>query len=207
MHVISSGELQYTAVMIARLRGTVTKLQPGELVMDVQGVGYAVHVPIDVWDTIKELSERELWISTYVREDRFDLYGFADRSSRSLFEALISSPGIGPRMGLELCAVPHSLLLQAIHHQDAELLTTIKGIGRKKAEKLLIELKSMLEKDPSILSMKEGEAITSHASDKDAVAALNALGYDSSTIMHALKNLPADLTSTEERVAAALRSL
>jgi len=193
--------------MIARLRGTITKLQPSAMVVDVQGVGYSVHVPIDVWDSMKELSEQELWISTYVREDRFDLFGFTERSSRALFEALIASPGIGPRMGLELCAVPHSLLLKAIHEQDADLLTTVKGIGKKKAEKLLIELKSLLEKDPSLLSAKEGEPILTHAADKDAVAALNALGYDAGTIMQVLKDLPADLTSTEERVAAALRNL
>ena len=193
--------------MIARLRGTVFKITPGEIVMDVQGVGYSVHMPIDVWDSLTESKEAELWISSYVREDRFDLFGFADRNGRTLFETLIASPGVGPRIALELCAVPHSILLQAINEQDPNLLTTVKGIGKKKAEKLLLELRSVLEKDASLLSVQAGDVNVVNTTDGDAIAALNSLGYDSGTIMHVLKNLPPDLETTEERVAAALRSL
>ncbi len=193
--------------MIARLQGKVHKLSPGEVIMDVQGVGYQVATPIDVWDLLKEHEECVLWIVTYVREDRLDLFGFLTVKARSLFKALIASQGIGPKMALEICAVPDAILHRAISQQDANMLKGIKGIGQKKAEKLLLELKSLLEKKPDILDATNIDGTMPPAADQDAIAALNALGYDSMTIMKVLKDLPEDLISTEERVTAALRNL
>lgn len=192
--------------MISHLRGHITKLQPGYLTIDVQGVGYLVQVPLDVWDTTNDNTETQLFTYTHVREDRLDLFGFADWARRTLFTQFMKMNGIGPSLGLELCSVPASLLTQAIAEQDASLLTNIKGVGRKKAEKLLVDLKSLLENSPEIFGSSSGVSIGAEY-DRDAAAALSALGYDNSTVMQALKNLPVDITSTEERVAAALRSL
>ena len=149
-----------------------------------------------------------LWVSTYIREDRFDLFGFLDRAGRSLFEELIKIQGIGPRLALELCAVPRSMLMSAIHTQDASLLTSIKGIGKKTAEKLLIELRSLIEKHPAIFGEGNGPDLSPASQyDRDAIAALSSLGYDTQTILQTLKDIPSGLQSTEERVAAALRSM
>ncbi len=148
-----------------------------------------------------------LWISTYVREDRFDLFGFSDAASRTMFEALIGLQGIGPRMGLELCAVPKAMLLQAITENDPKLLRSIKGIGGKTAEKLLIELKNLAEKEPMMFQGGTENGTISAAFDRDAVAALSQLGYASADIMESLKQIPKHLSSTEERVTAALRVL
>lgn len=196
----------YTHCMLAHLRGTVHKMDPGEATVDVAGVGYRVSVPLDVWDELKEAEPRMLWISTYVREDRFDLYGFADRDGQILFEELIKLSGIGPKLGLELCAVPRGLLAQAMQEQNVSLLTSIKGIGKKTAEKLLLELRSLAERKPQIFIVK-GLPSSRGEYDQDAISALTALGYDSATAIHALKDLPTDVKTTEERVAAALRSL
>lgn len=192
--------------MISHLQGTVHKLQPGYITVDVHGVGYAVQIPLDVWDTVNDESELKIFTYAHIREDRFELFGFADWSRRLLFAEFMKMNGIGPALGLELCTVPSALLMQAIAEQDASLLTNIKGIGRKKAEKLLVDLKSLLESSPDIFGTGTGDIVTAEY-DKDAAAALSALGYDNSTVMQALKNLPADIASTEERVAAALRSL
>jgi holliday junction DNA helicase RuvA len=193
--------------MIAHLRGTVHKLDCGEVTIDVVGVGYRVHVPLDVWERLEEAQPAMLWISTYVREDRFDLFGFADRLGQVLFEELIKLQGVGPRLGLELCAVPKSLLLHATQEQDAQLLKNIKGVGKKTAEKLILELRSLLEKHPHLLG-ESGDAKDARSEfDQDAIAALATLGYDSPTIVEVLRNLPPDIRSTEERVAQALRSL
>ncbi len=192
--------------MIAHLRGTVHKMDPGEATVDVPGVGYRVSVPLDVWDDLKEAEPRMLWVSTYVREDRFDLFGFADRDGQMLFEELIKLSGIGPRLGLELCAVPRVILKQAMEEQNVALLTSIKGIGKKTAEKLLLELRSLAERKPQIFMVK-GLPSSRGEYDQDAISALTALGYDSATAIHALKDLPTDVKTTEERVAAALRSL
>jgi Holliday junction DNA helicase RuvA len=192
--------------MIAHLRGSVHKTEPGEVTVDVGGVGYRVSVPLDVWDELAEAEPRMLWISTYVREDRLDLYGFADREGRTLFEELLKLSGIGPRLGLELCAVPRTIVKQAMEEQNAGLLMTIKGIGKKTAEKLLLELRSLAERKPQIFNVKSA-GVWRGEFDQDAIAALTALGYDSSTAIKTLKDLPAELKTTEERVAAALRSL
>jgi Holliday junction DNA helicase RuvA len=191
--------------MIAHLRGTVHKMDPGEVSVDISGVGYRVSVPVDVWDNLPEAEPAMLWISTYVREDRFELFGFADRGGRTLFEELMKISGIGPRMGLEMLAVPRTMLADAVGRDDVSMLTNIKGVGKKTAEKLLIELRSLGERKPEVFAVVGGATRSEY--DQDAIAALTALGYDSSTVTRVLKELPPDLASTEERVAAALRSL
>lgn len=193
--------------MIARLHGTIGKEAPGSVIVDIQGVGYGVLVPVTTWDNLEEGAVATLFISTYVREDRFELFGFAEMTTKQLFECLIQLSGVGPKIGLELCAVPKSLLLQAVNEEDPAILTAIKGIGRKTAEKLLIELKSLVEKQPHIFATVSGIPISGGRYDSDAIAALSQLGFTNGDIMRALEALPSDLGSTEERVTAALRSL
>jgi holliday junction DNA helicase RuvA len=192
--------------MIAHLRGTVHRSDPGEVTIDVADVGYRVHVPLDVYEHIEDGMITKLWISPYIREDRFDLFGFLDRSGQTLFEALLKLSGIGPKTALELCSVPRPLLLKAAEERSPQILASVKGIGKKTAEKLVLELCSLIEKHPMILGSKSADGL-SGAFDQDAIAALSQLGYDSPTIMHVLRSLPSTLDSTEERVAAALRSL
>jgi Holliday junction DNA helicase RuvA len=192
--------------MIAHLRGSVHKSEPGDVSVDVGGVGYRVTVPLDVWDELNEGDVRMLWVSTYVREDRLELYGFRDYEVRVLFEEFLKLAGVGPKMAIELCAVPRSLLAQATMEENVSLLTSIKGVGKKTAEKLLLELKSLTEKKPSLL-IEKGKSAVSGQFDQDAIAALTSLGYDSPTVIQVLKELPKDLKTTEDRVAAALRSL
>lgn len=184
------------------------KIEPGIAIIDVHGVGYRVMMPTGDWDKLNEGDQCTFFISTYIREDRFDLYGFSDDRSRILFEKLIDISGIGPRTGLELCSIPRSMLSQAVFEKDATILTAVKGIGRKSAEKLLVELTSMMEKHPILFSHTgASETAGSARFDRDAAAALGQLGFSSEEIMHALETLPKDLKTTEERVTAALRSL
>lgn len=193
--------------MIASLRGTIKRLKPEEIIVHVGGIGYRVFVPISVWDNLQDDTEAELCISSYIREEKFDLYGFSDEAGRILFEKFIDMSGIGPKLGLELSAVPKSMLMQAIGAQDSKLLTSIKGIGKKTAEKLLLDLKNLAEKQPEIFGSSADAPVAVHHADQDAVDALKNLGYDSSAILQVLQNLPDDITTTEDRVAAAIRSL
>lgn len=192
--------------MIAWLKGTAGKTDPGIAIVDVHGVGYRVMMPTGDWDKLTEGEQCALFISSYIREDRFDLFGFTDDRSRVLFEKLIDISGIGPRTGLELCSIPRSMLSQAVFEKDAAILTAVKGIGRKSAEKLLVELTSMMEKHPELFSFTSG-AEGGARFDRDAAAALGQLGFTSEEIMRALEALPKDLETTEDRVTAALRSL
>jgi Holliday junction DNA helicase RuvA len=195
--------------MLSRLRGTVLKGTPGELTVDVAGVGYRVTVPITTWDDLEEGMEAVLWVTTYVREDRLELFGFTDVPTRTLFEYLIEISGIGPRLGLELCAAPRHILLEVADARDGKQLTSIKGIGKKNADKLALELASLVEKEPGLFTDASGvrPSPSSSVRDPDAMAALAQLGYRTSDIIRVMEMLPKDLQSTEERVAAALKEL
>ena len=198
----------HNTVMIARLRGTFHRLDHGEANVDVRGVGYAVSVPTDAESALEEGKECDLWIATYVREDRLELYGFTEKGSRRLFELLIAQSGIGPKMALELCAVPRDLLVQAVERSDAGILTSVKGVGKKKAEKLILELKGTMERHPEIFRSAGADGTSDGPThDQDALDALVALGYETSVVLQALRKLPPDLGSTEERVTEVLRSL
>lgn len=192
--------------MIAHLRGTVSKLRPGEIAVDVGGVGYRVLLPMTDWDALPDGSTAKIAVATYVREDRLELYGFLDAGTRVLFEELIALSGIGPKMGLELCGVPRSFIGKAIREKDPRLLASVKGIGKKTAEKLLVELGSLAERHPEILTGTHEEPLQAKY-DRDAVAALTQLGFSAHDVLAALEMLPPGLATTEERVAAALRSL
>lgn len=194
--------------MIYALTGTVRKLPLPFAAIDVAGVAYLVSVPHPVWDALKDGSEETLVIHTYVREDRLELFGFRKPEERSLFTELLNISGIGPKIALELCSIPLAMLLRAAETNDSAMLTSIKGIGKKTAEKLLVDLKSLFEKYPEWRTAQGATMCEEHATfDADAIAALTSLGYDQGTVLSALKRLPGSLKKTEERVAAALRSL
>jgi Holliday junction DNA helicase RuvA len=192
--------------MIYALTGIVHKLVVPTLTVDVSGVHYLVTVPYPLWDSLTEGEKTTITIYTHVREERLDLFGCANAKERELFAQLLTLSGVGPKMALELCSVPRTLFAQAILHDDVSVLTAVKGIGKKTAEKLLVDLKSLFEKHPDWTS--ETANIDKPAPfDADAVAALTSLGYDHPSILDALKNIPHSLKRTEDRVAAALRSL
>lgn len=196
----------YHPPMIYALTGTVHKLDIPQISVNVSGVSYLVTVPYPLWDNLREGAEATVTIYTHVREDRLDLFGFANAADRSLFVELLNLSGIGPKTALELCSLPQGMLMGAVQEEDVAALTEIKGIGKKTAEKLLVDLKSLLEKHPEwIVLPTKGEKPA--AFDSDAISALTSLGYDQATVVDALKRVPPTLKKTEERVAAALRSL
>ena len=193
--------------MIYALTGTVQRLDLPNITVDVSGVRYLVSVPYPLWESLEDGSESTVTVFTFIREDRLELYGFGSTADRNLFAALLNISGVGPKLGLELCSIPRSMLAQAVAEGDAGTLTEIKGVGRKTAEKMLVDLKSLFEKHPE-WAMVKGEAKTKHAAfDADAVSALTSLGYDQTSALEALKRVPSGLKKTEDRVAAALRSL
>lgn len=192
--------------MIASLRGQASKDQPGMLTVDVQGVGYRVLVPMTVWDSVQEDHEVKLSISPYIREERFDLFGFSDRGMQTLFEKLLNISGIGPRTALEICSVPGELLSMAVQQNDPRQLGSIKGVGKKTAEKILIELRALFEKHEDLFASPLPNGSVRHH-DNDALEALRQLGFSAQKAMKALSEVPSELTTTEERLTAALRHM
>lgn len=156
------------------------------------GVGYEVFVPIPLLDTLQTKERVQLFIYTHYREHEVSLYGFQDLKKRAFFLELLSIKGIGPKMALEVVACPAHILEQAFLNNDPVLLTEIRGMGKKTAERLLLELKNV---DITLFSEESESPISDHKSE--VVEALAALGYEKNDIYRALQQVPADFKDAE----------
>jgi len=161
--------------MIGRLTGRLAAKTPDQVLLDVGGVGYVVHIPLS---TFYELPESEnptsLWIHTHVREDTLALYGFLTEHERSLFLLLLGVAGIGPKVALTvLSGIPPAELASALRNQDVRRLVAIPGVGKKTAERMVLEL---AEKVAAFAAEQPAETPAAVAAE-DVVSALVNLGY------------------------------
>ncbi|MCW7539862.1 Holliday junction branch migration protein RuvA [Aquabacterium sp. A7-Y] len=188
--------------MIGRLTGVIAEKAPPLVLIDVNGVGYEVDVPMSTFYHLPNLGERVSLLTHFVvREDAQILYGFATAPERETFRQLIKISGVGPRTALAiLSGMSVGDLAQAVSLQEAGRLVKLPGIGKKTAERLLLELKGKLGPD-----LAQPVAITSEAHG-DVLQALVALGYSDKEAAAALKALPADV-GVSEGIKLALRSL
>lgn len=192
----------YYRGMIAHLAGTVLAVGDSFIVIDVRGVGYKVHTTDDTLSQLsKQTGEVSLWTHLAVRENSLDLFGFTDKTEVSFFEMLLSVSGIGPRSALAILALERvETLVSAIAKGDASYLTRVSGIGKKSAEKIVIELRDKLIKHG-------GGNEDLHSEDADAIEALHSLGYSTKESREALKTLPKEIAGTEQRLTEALKIL
>jgi Holliday junction DNA helicase RuvA len=163
--------------MIGYLQGTLLRADPERLLLDVQGVGYEVNVPLSTWYEIeKRRSEPiRLFIHTHMREDGIALFGFWTEREKALFEKLIGVNGIGPRLArVILSGMPPEDLLGAIARGDLGRLATIPGVGKKTAERMVLELR---EKMRELAAGLPEETAAAAPADHDVVSALVNLGY------------------------------
>jgi Holliday junction DNA helicase RuvA len=163
--------------VIAHLRGTVLDKHPNRVTVDVHGVGYDVAVPVSTFYVVGDTgTEVTLRIHTHVREDALSLFGFATRLEQELFERLIGVSGIGPKLALSvLSGIEPAELVSAIHTSDVARLTSIPGVGKKTAERIVLELKDRLPKVRTE-SAAAGASVPSTIKD-DVLSALINLGY------------------------------
>lgn len=193
--------------MIGMLRGTVAHLTPGLVVLDVGGVGYEVRVPVGA-----RLSGvgSELTLHTHlaVREDAMDLYGFTALADRDLFRLLLGVSGVGPKLALAAVdTLGADGIRAAVIAEDVTALTAIPGVGKKGAQRLVLELRSRIGGLPvSDATSLPGAAATVDDPRGEARQALGALGYGAAEVESALKGLPADKPA-EELIRLALRGL
>lgn len=190
--------------MISALSGTVLHKDLHSLVVDVGGVGYKVSVTTETALEALLDSPIFLWTHLAVRETSLDLYGFLEKESLEVFELLITISGIGPKsaLGILNVATP-SMLRQAVASGETSYLTRVSGIGKKNAEKIVLELKDKLK-------VSEVDASTSSAqvmAEGDALEALVSLGYSERDAREALKKVPKETAGASERVKAALKLL
>jgi len=189
--------------MIGRLTGTLVEKQPPTVCLDVNGVGYELDVPMSTLYSLPELGARvTLLTHLAIREDAHVLYGFGTAAERSTFRELIKVSGVGAKIALAvLSGMTVSELSQAVTLQEAGRLTRVPGIGKKTAERLLLELKGKLGADL-------GAAGGTVAADgqADILNALVALGYSDREAAAAVKNLPAGV-GVSEGIKLALKAL
>jgi holliday junction DNA helicase RuvA len=189
--------------MIGKLTGTLAAKNPPEVLVDCGGVGYEVLVPMSTFYNLPALGERvALLTHLIVREDAHLLYGFATNDERAGFKQLVKISGVGPRTALSiLSGMSVADIAQAVAKQDAARLTKIPGIGKKTAERLLLELKGKLGE-----ALTDGGVSVANDSQSDILQALVALGYSDRDAGLALKALPADV-GVGEGIKLALKAL
>ncbi|MDO4638179.1 MAG: Holliday junction branch migration protein RuvA [Lautropia sp.] len=191
--------------MIGRIHGTLVVTAPPDILVDVHGVGYDVSVPMS---TLYELPPSgqtvSLWTHLVVREDAHLLYGFLTEAERSAFRALIRISGIGPRMALAvLSGMSVDELSRAVAAQESGRLTRVPGVGKKTAERLLLELKGKLA--PSSEQLPTSDQIPFSSSD-DILRALLALGYSDKESSAAIARLPEEI-NVKDGIRQALKHL
>jgi len=194
--------------MIGQLRGQLADKRPNQVLVDVGGVGYLVAVPLSTYAALGELhTEVTLLIHTHVREDALALYGFLSSREKHFFEMLLGASGVGPTLALKiLSGMSVEELVPAIRGGDVVRLTRIPGVGRKTAERMVVELKDKLE---AVVIAGERPAVTSPAgAQADVVSALVNLGYEQRSAESAVAEAKhAGGGDFEKLLRAALQSL
>jgi len=187
--------------MIAKIEGQISYIGNRFLIVDVSGVGYKLFVTNEAISLSKVEESIKLWVHTAVRENSIDLYGFLDIEELSFFELLLDVSGIGPKSALSTLSVaPVSTLRKAIASGDTTYLNKVSGIGRKTAEKIIIELKDKLKE-------YEGDIATSQVmqEERDISEALRTLGYSQDEAREAIKRIPSNMTEMNNRLKEALK--
>ncbi|OIO29333.1 Holliday junction DNA helicase RuvA [Candidatus Nomurabacteria bacterium CG1_02_31_12] len=189
--------------MIGSIKGKIILKTDKFIIVETTGVGYKINISPDTLSKFKKKDEEVfLWTHTHVREDILDLYGFLNREELEFFEMLINVSGIGPKGALSVLGVASiETLKRAISTSDTAYLTKVSGIGKKTAEKIIIELRDKMQN-------KTGEKMTdaSLRDELDALEALKSLGYSQNEAREALKNVSSD-ANTNIKIREALKLL
>src|ERR1700720_4960803 len=172
--------------MIGHLRGQLVDKRPNQILVDVHGVGYVVSIPLSTFYALGELHEDvTLLVHTHLREDSITLYGFLTAREKQFFELLISASGVGPSLALKiLSGMSIEELVPAIRKSDLAQLVKIPGVGRKTAERIVVELRDKLV----VIDVPEaGKPSTRSQLEDDVASALMNLGYDTKSVEHAVE--------------------
>jgi len=187
--------------MIARISGKNLGIRSGAVIVDVGGVGYRVQASAYVLGKVAGAEEVSFHIHTHVREETLSLFGFLSEDELSIFESLISVSGIGPKAALGILSIADADTIRtAIANRDPSLLTQVSGVGKKTAERVIVELQNKV-------SAPIGTGTRATTADGEAIEALVSLGYKVAEARDALKAVPSGTKDVGEKVRAALRLL
>ncbi len=187
--------------MISKLKGTIDFFRDAYVVVDVNGVGYKVFVTAHTMGEIAGEKFIELYVHTYVREDILALYGFLSFEELEMFELLISVSGIGPKAALGILSIANpKTVCTAVLNDDSDILTRVSGVGKKTAQRVILELKNKISDMPIF----EKDQVVS---DSDALEALVTMGYSVAQARGTLKEISPEIKDVGERVKLALKNL
>lgn len=193
--------------MIAHLEGNFTQITPAYLVVDCHGVGYGVHISLSTYEKIKDLTQGRILTHLSIREDDHVLFGFADETERTLFRHLISVSGIGPASArMMLSSLSPKELYSVIASGNVGMLKSVKGIGEKTAQRIVLELQGKLQKEATEVSTILPGFAAVRGAQKEAADALVMLGFARPAVEKAIAKMPTGL-SIEEMVKQALKTL
>ena len=180
--------------MIGRLTGNLLEKNPPQVTVDVSGIGYDIDVPMSTFYNLPRIGEKvSLHTHLVVREDAHLLYGFGTEAERATFRQLLKVSGVGPKVALAvLSGMSVNDLAEAVTMQESGRLTKVPGIGKKTAERLLLELKDKLKVDVRVAVGAVG-GIAPASSNADILNALISLGYNEKEALYAIKQLPVDV--------------
>jgi Holliday junction DNA helicase RuvA len=193
--------------MIGSVRGTVLERSAiGEVLVEVGGVGYRCLVPLSAMPALAPSTQAFLFTHLHVREDAMTLYGFPTRDERDTFEALIAASGVGPKLGLAMISMhPPAALRRCVADDDVDALCLVPGVGKRTAQKLMIELKNRLGV-PDLDLSTETPGESGPSARAEVRAALTELGYSTEEVRTALSDLPDD-GSVTDLLRTALKNL
>jgi Holliday junction DNA helicase RuvA len=196
--------------MIGSLNGVLAAKTPPYLLLEVGGVGYEIEAPMSTFYILPQVGERaRLLTHLHVREDAQVLYGFGTVAERVLFRSLLKVSGVGPRIALAiLSGVTATAFAQAVRSEDTAMLTRIPGVGRKIAERLIVEMRDRIDNEPTAASPGVTVPLAAAGPQSEAFSALVALGYKPAEATRLLRAVDADGSTlgTEELIKRALQS-
>ena len=204
--------------MIGRLNGVLVEKQPPEILLEVSGVGYEVQMPMTCFYDLPKVGDNAIVYTHFVvREDAQLLFGFNNKTERALFRELLKANGVGPKLGLAiLSGMSAQQFVSCVNNEDATALVKLPGVGKKTAERLVLEMKDRLKNwgndlftpfsDSAVIEPASDATIANNAAD-DAVSALVALGYKLPQAQKAVKSVSKTDMSTEVLIKESLKSM
>jgi len=193
------------------INGKVTAIEPNLAVIDCGGIGFALNATVNTLSRLQIGESAKLYTYEHIREDSFDLFGFFDKQEKRCFEMLIGVSGVGPKAAISiLSAVTPEALAMAVISGDEKALTIAPGIGKKIAQRILLELKDKIAKETSGFDIRGATASSAPigvSKLSDAVSALAVLGYSNSEITIAMKDIDVDNTALEDIIKQVLRKM
>ena len=199
--------------MFHYLNGFVAELLPNLAVIDCGGVGFEVNTSAYTLSQLKAGERAKLYTYVYIREDAFEIYGFSGKSEKRCFEMLLGVSGVGPKAALSILSVstPENLIMSIVSGNE-RAITAASGVGKKIAQRVILELKDKLAKETESVSFADTSAFTPAVSTDrsklgDAAAALAVLGYSAPEINAALKGVDTEEMTTEQIIKAALKQM